>query len=140
MKASYPAGVAEANLLLEEMLTRASMSRARLARQVVAAAPLLGLSYDHAAVTRWIRDHAIPRDPAPAIICQILSDELGHPVTLGDIGMDKGRGAGRDAIERTIAEASALWTGEVRGRTPAALLSGPHASAPLWEWTSPPHV
>jgi tetratricopeptide (TPR) repeat protein len=132
--------VAEANLLLEELLTHASMSHAQLAREIVAAAPKLKLSYDHASVARWIRDHATPRDPAPAIICQILSDRLRRPVMLADIGMGRHRGTGRNAAEQIVAETSALWHGEARGRAALSLLTGPHASAPVWEWASPPHV
>ncbi|MEV6303880.1 hypothetical protein AB0M02_31060 [Actinoplanes sp. NPDC051861] len=129
--------MAEANLLLEELLIRAGVSNSRLARAIVSAAP--HLNYDHSSVTRWIRDHQIPRDPVPQIICNILSDQLRVPISPADIGMDMPRGQNQQTAARLIAEASALWTGETRGRLPQALLTGPHASAPVWDWTSPPH-
>jgi len=129
--------MAEANLLLEDLLTRAGVSNSRLAREIVSAAP--HLSYDHASVIRWIRDHQVPRDPVPQIICNLLSDQLGIPVTLADIGMDKPRGPHQQTAARLIADATALWTGETRGRLPQTLLTGAHACAPVWDWASPPH-
>jgi hypothetical protein len=140
MNSSYPAEVAEANLHLEELLARATMSHARLAREIIAAAPKLNLSYDHASVARWIRDYQIPRDPVPAIICQILSKHVGSPITLADTGMDRRRKISRASADQMISESSALWNGEVRGRATPTLLTGPYASAPVWEWASPPHV
>ncbi|MFI5493569.1 hypothetical protein [Actinoplanes sp. NPDC051859] len=128
--------MAEANLLLEELLTRAGLSHSRLAREIVTAAPYL--SYDHASVTRWIRDHQIPREPVPQMICRILGDRLGMPVTRADIGMAAHRGSHNPAA-RLITQAAALWTGEARGRVPKTLLTGPDATAPVWDWVSPPH-
>src|SRR5262245_32815346 len=73
----YAANMAEPNLLLEALVERAGLSHAGLARQFNLAGAALGLRYDHASVARWIRDHAIPRDPVPAMICTIIGVRLG---------------------------------------------------------------
>lgn len=129
----------EANLLLEALLTRAGISHAGLAKQLNVRGTHLRLRYDHASVARWIRDHAIPRDPVPNMICQVLGERLRIDVTVADIGMVRGESEDRQpSLAAVIDRAAALWHGDTRGRTPTALISGAKAAAPLWEWENPP--
>lgn len=64
------------------------MSYKGLAGRVVKLGGLRGLDlrYNHSSVSRWIRGET-PRRPTPALIVQALSDALGRPVTMADIGM-----------------------------------------------------
>ncbi|MFC0532070.1 hypothetical protein [Phytohabitans kaempferiae] len=129
----------EANVLLEALLTRAGISHAGLAKQVNIRGIDLRLRYDHASVARWVRDHAIPRDPVPEMICTIVGERLGIDVTLADIGMVRGEAADRQpSLAGAIDRAAALWHGDARGRTPTTLITGAKAAAPIWEWENPP--
>jgi len=130
--------VAEANILLDALLERAGLSHARLARQLNALDA--ALRYDHASVARWIRDHAIPRDPVPVMICRIIGDRLGTPLTPADIGMtrDPAARAGPPGLTKATDRATALWRGDQKGHTPASTVTGPQAIAPVWEWENPP--
>jgi hypothetical protein len=134
----YAAKMAEANLLLEALLDRAGISHAGLAKNLNALGPQLRLRYDHASVARWIRDHAIPHDPVPQLICQILAKRLDIDLTPADIGMTR-RPPGRPpALAVAVERAAAIWRGDVRGRIPSALITGVGAAAPVWEWENPP--
>jgi hypothetical protein len=131
--------VAEPNLLLAALIERAGLSHAGLAKHLNVAGGRIGLRYDHASVARWIRDHAIPRDPVPDLIATILGARLGIDVTLADIGMNRGQFAERPpSLARTIDRAAALWRGDVRGRVPTTTVAGAQAAAPVWEWENPP--
>src|SRR5512142_3343126 len=115
------------------------MSHAGLAKHVNTRDPTLRLRYDHASVARWIRDHAIPRDPVPEMICCILGERLGLDVRLADIGMVRGDARDRHpTLTSAIDRAAALWHGDARGRAPGALITGAKAAAPIWEWENPP--
>jgi hypothetical protein len=131
--------VGEPNLLLEALIELAGLSHAGLARRVNSADGGLGLRYDHASVARWIRDHAIPRDPVPELICQILTARLGETLTPADIGMPRGRSQpGPAPLARFVDQAAALWRGDQRGRVPARPLVGAGAVEPVWVWENPP--
>lgn len=129
--------VAEANHLLEAHLQRAGLSYAGLAKQLNARGVHLRLRYDHASVARWIRDHAIPRDPVPQLICQILTERLGRPIAVSDIGMARAPG-GRSPLAADIDRVGALWRTDHHERAPRTLAVGPEAIAPVWDWANPP--
>jgi hypothetical protein len=78
----------EPNDRLDMLLRDARMSYKGLAARVVKLGGFRGLDlrYNHSSVTRWIRGET-PRQPTPALIVQVLSDALGRPMTLADIGM-----------------------------------------------------
>lgn len=132
--------MAESNLLLAALIEQATLSHAGLARQINLAGSRYGLRYDHASVARWIRDHAVPRDPAPELICAILAVRLGRRVTVSDIGMRKHQAA--EDRPPTLAQATdraiAVWHGDARGRVPSSVLTGSQATFPVWEWENPP--
>lgn len=129
----------EPNLLLETLVERAGLSHAGLAKRINTAGGALGLRYDHASVARWIRDHAVPRDPVPELICQILSARLDETLTPADIGMRRGRAErGQPSLARFVDRATALWCGDQRGRIPTRPVTGPAAVEPVWEWENPP--
>ncbi|MEV4636407.1 hypothetical protein AB0J80_03550 [Actinoplanes sp. NPDC049548] len=131
--------MAESNLLLAALIEQAGLSHAGLAAKINDAAGNCRLRYDHASVARWIRDHAIPRDPAPELICAILGDRLGRDVTLADIGMHQVAAGDRPPTLRQATErAAAVWHGDARGRDPGSVLVGPPAISPVWEWENPP--
>ncbi|MFI6132724.1 hypothetical protein [Micromonospora sp. NPDC051141] len=128
--------MAEANILLDALLDRAALSHSALARHLNALDT--ALHYDHASVARWIRDHAIPRHPVPLLICRIIEDRLGAPVTLADIGMARDQDREPSALPAVIDRATALWRGDQRGHHPRKPVAGAQAVAPLWEWEHPP--
>lgn len=129
----------EANLLLEALLVRAGISHTGLAKQLNTRGAELQLRYDHASVARWIRDHAIPRDPVPEMICQIIGERLSLDLRFADIGMVRGDARDRQpTLTGAIDRAAALWHGDAHGRTPKALVTGAKAAAPTWEWENPP--
>ncbi|MFF5077157.1 hypothetical protein ACFY36_08905 [Actinoplanes sp. NPDC000266] len=132
--------MAESNLLLAALIDQAGMSRAWLAKTINLVGQTHGLRYDHASVARWIRDHALPRDPAPRLICEILSRRLRRTVTPADIGMQR-RNAGERALslDQAIDRAIAMWHGDAGGRRPGTVLAGAEAATPVWEWENPPH-
>ncbi|WP_326550196.1 hypothetical protein [Micromonospora sp. NBC_01813] len=131
--------MAEPNLLLEALLARAGISHAGLAKQVNIRSADLRLRYDHASVARWIRDHAIPRDPAPELICRIIAERLGVDVTLADIGMVRGEATDRlPSLAAAVEQGAALWHGDSRGRVPSRIFTGAKAAAPVFEWENPP--
>ncbi len=125
--------------MLEALLNRAGLSHAGLAKQLNLRGAHLGLRYDHASVARWIRDHAIPRDPVPEMICDIVSERLRLVITPSDAGMMRGEAADRHLpLTGAVDRAAALWQGDARGRTPSTLIAGAKAVAPIWEWENPP--
>ncbi|MFY1623742.1 hypothetical protein ACN268_11105 [Micromonospora sp. WMMD735] len=129
--------MAEANILLDALLERAGLSHAGLAKQLNTLDDRL--RYDHASVARWIRDHAIPRDPVPVMICRIVGGRLGIPLTLADIGMTRG-GDHTDppGLPQVVDQAAALWRSDQKGHTRRSTVTGSQATAPVWEWENPP--
>lgn len=123
----------EANLLLDAALDRAGLSHAGLARRLNA---MGGWTYDHASVARWIRDHAVPRDPVPALICRILTAQLGVPVEVADIGMSR-TASPNGGLPRVVDRAAALWQSDQKHR-PVRVVAGTEAISPVWEWENPP--
>ncbi|XVU23016.1 hypothetical protein ACQPZJ_37980 [Actinoplanes sp. CA-054009] len=132
--------MAEPNLLLAALIDQAGMSRAGLAKTINVAGQIHGLRYDHASVARWIRDHAIPREPAPQLICEVLSRRLHRTVTPADIGMHRRPAKEHTpSLEQATDRATAVWHADASGRGPSAVLDGAQAATPVWEWANPPH-
>ncbi|MFI7025183.1 hypothetical protein ACIBMZ_20945 [Micromonospora sp. NPDC049900] len=128
--------MAEANILLDALLDRAGLSHAGLARRLTSLDS--ALRYDHASVARWIRDHAIPREPVPLLICRILGDRLGMSLTPADIGMTrKPTGQYTSTLPHLIDRAVAQWRGDQKGQHPTTVLTGAQAIAALWDWEHP---
>ncbi|MDG4795106.1 hypothetical protein [Micromonospora sp. WMMD1082] len=129
--------MAEVNILLDALLDRAGLSHAGLARQLTRLDRTL--RYDHASVARWIRDHAIPRNPVPLLICRIIGERLNITVTPADIGMTRTpTDENALAVAHLVERAAAVWRGDQKGQHPRAVLTGAQAVAPLWEWEHPP--
>lgn len=129
----------EPNLLLQALIERAGLSHAGLAKRLNDAGGPLELRYDHASVARWIRDHAIPRDPVPDLICAVIGQRLRIDLTRLDIGMVPGHAADRQpTLAQAVDRAAALWRGDARGRIPTSTVVGAQAAAPVWEWENPP--
>ncbi len=132
----------EPNLLLDALIAEAGLSHAGLAARINAAGAAKGLTlrYDHASVARWIRDQAIPRNPAPDLICEIIGGRVGRMLTLADIGMT-GRDPSPVSLSHAVDSAAALWRGD-HNRHHAVrryrLVTGPGAIMPLFEWENPP--
>ncbi len=81
------------NEQLRLAMEEAGCSHSRLASSVVGLAAqahgIRGLKYDHSSVIRWL-DGQHPRDPAPELIAQVISERLGRAVTPADLGMRSG--------------------------------------------------
>jgi tetratricopeptide (TPR) repeat protein len=131
--------VVEPNLLLETLIERAGLSHAGLARRINTAGGDLGLRYDHASVARWIRDHGVPRNPVPELICQVLTARLGETLTPADLGLQRGKAERPQlSLARFVDRATALWRGDQRGRIPTRPVTGSGAIEPVWDWENPP--
>lgn len=133
--------VAEPNHLLHALIEDAGLSHAGLASRINNAASHLGLRYDHASVARWIRDGAVPRHPAPDLICEILGARLGRTLLPADLGFAGGRGASSLTLTRVVEQAKALWRADHRAHSTKDAnvpLTGSDAVAPLFEWENPP--
>ncbi|BBG20780.1 putative transcriptional regulator (plasmid) [Actinacidiphila reveromycinica] len=77
------------NAKLRQALELSGMSRTEFARRVRAAALTWGephISPDATGVRRWL-DGEIPRAPAPDIIADVISGEVGYRVTTYDLGL-----------------------------------------------------
>ncbi len=75
-------------------------------------------SYNHSSVTRWINDGAIPDGAVPYVLADVLSNRLGRPVPLAEIGMVEVGGRNLAAIglewahdlRRAVEVAVELWS------------------------------
>ncbi|MFD3919134.1 sporulation protein [Streptomyces sp. NPDC058595] len=112
-------GASQSNLRLEQLVAASGMSRKRLAHRVneLSASDGKSSQYTHTSVANWCRRGMIPKWPTPQLICRSLSEVLGRPVTLQDIGMP---GAERNTAqlglefarrqEDAVTEAAAFWS------------------------------
>lgn len=78
------------NTDLARMIEKSGASHKSLAFRVNELAAREGLTceYTHTSVANWCRRGMTPRWPAPKLLAAALSERLGHPVTLADLGMD----------------------------------------------------
>lgn len=131
--------MSEPNFLLDALLDEARISYAGLASRLNKGRQT---RYDHTAVARWIRDHAIPRGDAPSLICEIIGPKVGRVLTIADIGMDRTNDHhGELPLRNVLDHATALWRGDTKHSEyvrKTALLRGAAAIAPVFEWENPP--
>jgi hypothetical protein len=133
----------EPNTLLDALLDEAGMSRKGLAARINRAGHARGktMRYDHTAVIRWLAG-ARPRGIVPDLICDLLAERLGRPVTIADIGLGPADATQPAApLAGFIERSTALWRGDRQHRqdveqTP--LITGLPAIGPVWEWENPP--
>lgn len=132
----------EPNHVLDALIDAAGLSHAGLAARLNAAGQDLRLRYDHASVARWIRDGAIPRDPVPNMICEIIGPRLERSLHPVDIGMDRrATRVGGLTLSRVIDQAIALWRADGRERIAGRVrrpVTGADAVLPIFEWENPP--
>ncbi|MGW0769252.1 hypothetical protein [Streptomyces sp. NPDC002676] len=76
------------NTRLQALVRSADWSPTQLARalRAVAAEQGLAVSYDHTTVRRWLEGMR-PRPPAPALLLECLSRQLGRPITAQEAGL-----------------------------------------------------
>lgn len=132
----------EPNTLLDALIEEAGMSRAGLADRInkAAATGANPTHYDHTAVGRWLAGQR-PRGTVPSLLCQVLSDAVGRPLTLDDIGMGLGHGDPGVELAQFIHRAPALWRSDQQNRATildSPIVTGLPAIAPVWEWENPP--
>lgn len=77
------------NERLGALLSLAQISNAGLARRVndLGAQRGLTLRYDKTSVARWVTKGMVPQRPVPHLIATALSNKLGRPVPLEEIGL-----------------------------------------------------
>ncbi|WP_243715013.1 hypothetical protein, partial [Actinomadura bangladeshensis] len=111
------AGKPESNRQLAALIDEAKFSRKGLADRVVRLARLRGVRdrhYNHSSVARWLRGEQ-PRHPAPEIIAEVFTIELGRRITVADLGMKgvvspPGLGLGLAMTqEASVQTAAMLW-------------------------------
>jgi len=133
------------NTLLPALLAEAGISNAGLAARVNRAGRARGLAlrYEHTAVARWLKGQR-PRGQVPDLICEVLAERLGRPVTLDDIGLGvpgSALTAPGTPLSGFVDRATALWRPDER-RHPHVLgaqaVTGTPAVMPVWEWENPP--
>ncbi|NEA58959.1 transcriptional regulator [Streptomyces sp. SID13666] len=134
----------EPNTLFDAVLDEAGASHAGLAARINALGRARGmpLRYDRTAVTRWIKGQR-PRGEVPDLIREVLGGLVQRPLTLADIGMDRGAVVQTAGTPLTgfVERATALWRADEQQRPhvrTAPVLTGPKAVMPLWEWENPP--
>ncbi|MFJ1599123.1 transcriptional regulator [Streptomyces sp. NPDC088261] len=132
------------NTLLDSLLDEAGISHAGLAARINRAGEARGLTlrYEHTAVARWLKGQR-PRGQVPDLICAVLGDRLGRPLSLDDIGLGV-PGAYRPAgtpLSGFVERAAALWRSDEQQRphlAAASAVTGTPAVMPVWEWENPP--
>lgn len=79
----------EANARLDEVLTRVGWSRKELARRVNQRARARGvhLNTDASRVRNWLEGQH-PQPPAPEVLSELFSEQLGYPIIPVDLGLE----------------------------------------------------
>lgn len=74
---------------LERLISESVLSHKRLAHRVNELSHRDGMAsqYTHTSVANWCRRGMVPKWPTPQYICLALSEALGRPLTVRDIGM-----------------------------------------------------
>ncbi len=113
------------NSALGAVIEAAGISHAALAHRVNQLAQAAGhpRQYTHTSVTNWLRRGMIPTAPGPQLVARALSERLGRPVTLAQIGMgsaaapdaDVGLSFPRD-LSSSVQAATELWSQVERRR------------------------
>ncbi len=107
------------NIRLESLIEESGMSHKRLAHRLNHICHSYGITseYTHTSVANWCRRGVRPRWPVPRHLCEVLSEGLGRPVRLEEIGMDRPGHLSQDsglAFPRdqrdAITEASLYWS------------------------------
>lgn len=101
---------------LELWIAVSGLPHGEMARRIAAAAKARGhrqIAPDTTRVRRWI-DGERPRPPVPALLAEVLSEEVGQPLTPSDLGLT-GTGVALDSIQLPLfteaaAQALARWT------------------------------
>lgn len=109
----------QGNPSLEEIVAQSGASHKRLAHRVNELASREGQStqYTHTSVANWCRRGMVPKPPTPRLLCIALSELLGRPVSLAEIGMQSAEhdtsGLGLEFARHqddAVNEASAYWS------------------------------
>ena len=128
-----------ANRVLLDLMDRAGLSRAGLARRVNEGMTRRGrpTSYNHSSVTRWVGKGALPDGDAPHVLADILSERLGRPVTVAELGMPGANGRNLAAVgmewardlEHAVQAAVELWECGADRRELVAVVGGASAAS-----------
>jgi len=134
----------EPNTLLDALLDEAGMSRKGLAARTNRAAAARGKAsqYDHSSVIRWLQGQR-PRGLVPELICEILAERLGRPITVEDIGMGgpSAQAPASPSLGGFIDRSTTLWRGDLTRYADlkeSPVITGLPAVGPVWEWENPP--
>ncbi len=113
------------NERLRGLLQEMGVSNAGLARRVnlCGAEHGLDLRYDKTSVSRWLRGQR-PRGMTPDILAEVLSDKLGRPVSVDEIGIPNGKrrqefGVGlifSPTLSGAVDQACDLWRSDANRR------------------------
>lgn len=132
------------NQALAALLDGQGMSRKGLAYRVnlVAAEAGLRTAYKHTSVARWLAGET-PKDPVPTYIAAVLSQRIGRPVTVDEIGMGAspdgappGWGFPRDHSD-AIQGVRAHWSGQDGARL-ADCFAAAGYTLPVTRWLAVP--
>ncbi|WP_044882961.1 hypothetical protein [Frankia torreyi] len=106
--------IKQPNHRLAAVMASAGVSNKSLAARVAALARRDGqaISPDHVSVRRWL-DGVVPQGRTPHYIALALSDKLGYPITVSDIGLDRGDSAKLDDLPRDGARYPTEWATSV---------------------------
>ena len=112
-------GKRQDNVRLENLITASGISHKRLAHRLneVCLSQGVASDYTHTSVANWCRRGVRPRWPVPRHMCTVLSEALGRPVGLEEIGMEWSGKLDQDSGLRfprgqqdALAEASSYWS------------------------------
>ncbi len=137
------------NLRLRTLLDEAGMSNKGLARRIVDLAAARGVANvrsDHTSVLRWLAGEQ-PRPPVPELVAAVLSDALGRPIPVAELGMTPGDLPADLGLHLplgwtdTVITSTALWRADVQRRRflVNAVFTSAVVPASALRWlTSPP--
>lgn len=107
------------NERLQQVVAEAGISHKRIAFRLNSLCRERGVpgEYTHTSVANWCRRGMRPRAPVPELLCAVMAEGLGRPVSLAEIGMewygranpDAGLAFPRDQRE-ALTEAQSYWS------------------------------
>lgn len=135
------------NTALRECVSLSGASHKALAHRVNQLAVQAGhrTSYTHTSVSNWISRGMVPRAPGPELLAQALSERLGRPVSLHEIGLGNTRRIGQHVglefprpLPAAIGAATAFWSTMDRRAFLTTTFTAASFGAPTVRWMSQP--
>ncbi|MEV2279257.1 sporulation protein [Nocardiopsis sp. NPDC049922] len=135
------------NTALRDLIELSGASRKALAHRIneLAAASGHATSYTHTSVANWVTRGMVPRPPAPELLARALSERLGRPVSLAEIGLGNAVRIGQHVglefprpLPAAIGAATAFWSSMDRRTFLSTAFTATAFGPPTLRWMSQP--